>query len=340
MQLMNIDLRLQQLQTWLAKQLSGPAFRLEAMPNDASFRRYFRIYHGAQRYIVMDAPLDREDPRLFTVIAAVLFKLGINVPQILAQDLQRGFLLLTDLGTQLYISALKTHDPDKLYQSAIAALLRLQSCKAVTDIELPVFDREFMLSELAGFSEWFLQKELGLCLTAEDEAIIQDAYDYLAIEIAAQPTVFVHRDFHSRNLLMIDEAQVGVLDFQDAMWGPITYDIVSLLRDCYISWPDDKVKKWALYYWQQAQDSGMIAPCEAQQFLYWFDLMGIQRHLKACGIFARLHKRDQKPAYLQDIPQTLSYILSVGDHYAPLKPFMNLLQSKVMPAYQFLHDES
>jgi len=219
---MTVDLRLQQLQLWLTKQLSSPSFRLEAMPNDASFRRYFRIYHGMQRYIVMDAPLDKEDPWLFTVIAAVLLKLGINVPQILAQDLQRGFLLLTDLGTQHYLSALKIRDPERLYQKAMQALLTLQSCKTVAAVELPVFDRDFMLLELAIFSEWFLQKELNLCLATQEEAVIQDAYDYLATMIEAQPTTFIHRDFHSRNLLLLAEDQVGVLDFQDAMWGPIT----------------------------------------------------------------------------------------------------------------------
>ncbi|MEE9451748.1 MAG: phosphotransferase [Gammaproteobacteria bacterium] len=325
------DVRLQQLQGWLQKQLDCPSFKLEAMTNGASFRRYFRLNHNGQNYIVVDAPPDREASGLFALIARALIKLGINVPQILAQDLHRGFLLISDLGSRLYLQMFDTYDPGQLYHYAIDTLLMIQECKDIPGYRLPVFDQNFITSELGLFDHWFLRQQLGLSLSCEEEEIVSQAYEFLNTAVATQPQVFIHRDYHSRNLILLDDNAVGVLDFQDAMWGPVTYDIVSLLRDCYISWPEAQVKEWALLYWRQAQDNGMMPQCSQQKFLYWFDLMGIQRHLKAVGIFARLNKRDNKSAYLGDIPRTLSYVGDIGQRYIALKPFIDFLHTRVSP---------
>lgn len=323
-----LDKRLQQLEQWLTT-LGYADYQIETASADASFRRYFRVREGGESFIVMDAPPAQEDTRPFIRVAELLGEAGLHVPQIRARDIEQGFLLLSDLGDRLYLSVLDAGSVDELYGDALVALLNLQQ-HTVPDW-LPAYDESQLMREMALFADWYLQRHLGLDLTTRQQDILQHSFQHLAAVALEQPRVIVHRDYHSRNL-MIAEPNPGVIDFQDAMHGPITYDLVSLLRDCYIAWPREQVEQWVAGYYQQLRDVRLLdASINFEAFLRWFDLMGIQRHLKASGIFARLNYRDAKPGYLADIPRTLGYVFEVAKDYAELAVFVDLLETLQVP---------
>ncbi len=315
--------RMHTLHHWLQSVLQDRQYDISPVSGDASFRRYFRVVTGNKSYIVMDAPPEKEDCQPFHDIANTLRTAGINVPQIHEAELDHGFLLLDDLGDTLYLNQLSDSTADKLYGDALDALFNIQATDAAG---LSGYDDELLRFELELFREWFLIQHLGLSLSREQHHILDTVFEALIANALQQPRVFVHRDYHSRNLMLTEIGNPGVLDFQDAVYGPVTYDIVSLLRDCYISWPEEKVKAWALGYAMRLIEAGIIQPVDDKTFLHWFDLMGIQRHLKATGIFSRLHHRDGKSTYLEDIPRTLAYVLNISSQYPETQPLHALLK--------------
>lgn len=323
--------RLEQLNHWLTNTLGLPAYEITPASSDASFRRYFRISFGGETLIVMDAPPDKEDSHPFVAIGRQLFAIGLNVPEILAEDLEQGFLLLSDLGSQQYLSALNEGTVDRLYGDAMGALAVLQTSGPGSDA-LPPYDEALLRREMDLFSDWYLGRHLGLELSGREQAVLGEVFDLLVQNAMEQPQVSVHRDYHSRNL-MVSAHNPGILDFQDAVYGPVTYDLVSLLRDCYVAWPRQQVEQWVLGYHDIAIDHGILRGPQEEQFLRWFDLMGVQRHLKASGIFARLNHRDGKPGYLNDIPRTLGYVAEVSGRYPELRPFLQLLEESVLPTW-------
>lgn len=272
----------------------------------------------------MDAPPDKEDCGPFIRIAQALLGLGLNVPQIIAQDLKRGLLLLSDLGDRLYLSELSERSVEPLYGDAMEALLRLQRGSASLTW-LPPYDAPLLRREMELFREWYVGRHLGLALSAKQNAALDTSFERLTTSALEQPRVAVHRDYHSRNLMMTATNNPGILDFQDAVYGPVTYDLVSLLRDCYIAWGRERVETWVVRYYRQARVAGIAVGADESQFLRWFDWMGVQRHLKATGIFARLNHRDGKPGYLKDIPRTLGYVVEVTSQYPELKELSEFL---------------
>jgi len=316
--------RQERLQRWLSGVLPGYAGELQPASEDASFRRYFRIHSDGLSRIVMDAPPDKEDCHRFVQVAKAFARRGLHVPEVLAADYQQGFLLLSDFGACHYLSVLTEENADALYGDALQSLLALQRGGA-QDIVLPPYDRALLMSEMQLFRDWYLERHLGLVLNAAREAVLTDSFTVLAQAALDQPRVWVHRDFHSRNLMVLVSDNPGVLDFQDAVVGPVTYDLVSLLRDCYIAWPEDWVGGWVRRYHAEAQVAGIIRDIPVSQFQRWFDYMGIQRHLKAIGIFARLYHRDGKTAYLQEIPRTMDYLLTACERYPVLHGLQRLL---------------
>lgn len=312
------DERLALVEAWLkGGALDCAEFRIAPASADASFRRYFRVVTDAgERFIVMDAPPEKEDCRPFVAVAQALSGFGLNVPKVLSLDLAQGLMLLSDLGNEQYLQALSEDTADRLYGDAIEALVRLQQHGPVTSSMLPRYSRELLLDEMQLFSQWLLTRHLGL-----DPAVamsLRAEYEWLATQALAQPQVWVHRDYHSRNLMVTAERNPGVLDFQDAVVGPLTYDLVSLLKDCYIAWPRERVVGWVRRYFDSAAEAGLCPGVGFEQLLRWFDLMGVQRHLKAAGIFSRLNHRDGKPGYLGDIPRTLNYVAAVCGDYPSL----------------------
>ena len=296
------------MKTWLDS-LGYQNYSLELASEDASFRRYFRLQQDDQSWIVMDAPPEKESCEAFVNIAKKLTDIGLSAPQIIHENHPLGFLVLTDFGDTHFLQALKPDTANGLYGDAKAAILRMQT--RINADDLPVYDEALLRQEMDLFKEWFLEKLLGIDMTMNQLGMWQMSVDYLVKNALEQPQVFVHRDFHSRNLMKIDDRNPGILDFQDAVKGPVTYDLVSLLRDCYIEWPEPQVDQWVLDY----HDFAVLEHLEgvtAAQFMRWFNLMGVQRHLKAVGIFSRLSIRDGKNQFLQDIPRTLNYLKIVG----------------------------
>ncbi len=329
--------RLTQINDWLQNQLNLPDYTIAPASSDASFRRYFRITakdkvfagYETRTLIVMDAPPFKEDTRPYIRIAKLMAGVGLNVPRVLEENSGLGFLLLSDLGSTQYLTVLNAGNAGRLYNDALEALLKLQSHGAREPAQLPAYDRALLQRELEIFREWYLQQHLGLRLSREQENLINDAFAVLIDAALEQPVVFVHRDYHSRNLMRTDNNNPGILDFQDAVIGPVTYDLVSLLKDCYIAWPRERVESWALQHKAKLENAGVIMGVSEQRFLRWFDLMGAQRHLKATGIFARLDQRDGKPNYLKDIPRTLSYVIDVSGRYDELQGLNQFLISIV-----------
>lgn len=319
-----MDDRLQALRLWLEAILDTPIDEIHSASADASFRRYFRVHAGGSTYIAMDAPPDKYDAHTYVRIARHFRSIGLNVPRVLHIEAQQGFLLLTDLGDELYLTQLREHTVDRLYGDAMRALRVLQRDDDMG--ELPDYDLQLLFAEMSLFPEWYLGRHLGIRLTRKQRGVLDRTFDTLARCALDQPRVCVHRDYHSRNLLVTGEHNPGIVDFQDAVRGPVTYDLVSLLRDCYIAWPQARVEAWAREYYDAALHAGIPVCEEPDQFLSWFDWMGVQRHLKAVGIFARLRHRDAKPGYLQDIPRTLRYVLEVSARHADLQPLHALLQ--------------
>ena len=323
--------RLEQLKHWLENELDFSEYTLRPASADASFRRYFRVLHEGVSYVVMDAPPQKEDSRPFIRISKMFFDLGLNVPEVIDESLQQGFLLLSDLGSAPYLDVLDEETVERLYGDALGALATLQAC-IPDNASLPAYDRVLLLGEMELSREWLMGKHLGLSPDAAQTGMIDAAFELLAENALAQPRVCVHRDYHSRNLMHTGVNNPGILDFQDAVIGPVTYDLVSLLRDCYIDWPRARVEDWALGYLDLALQSGILRAehDDPQQFLRWFDLMGMQRHLKAAGIFARLKHRDGKAGYLQDIPRTLGYVVEVAGRYVELAAFGRFIDTEVL----------
>lgn len=320
------------LQAWLSDALREVKCTLSPASSDASFRRYFRVYADERSYIAMDAPPPHENVRPFLQVAQLMASAGVRVPTIHARDVQRGFLLLDDFGPVLYLERLHDQNADTLYGDALDMLLRLQIGVNPTTCGLPDYHAGELRRELELFRDWFLQKLLGLALSPDEQVLIDACWAKLITSALEQPTVVVHRDYHSRNLMVTETSHPGVLDFQDALVGPLTYDAVSLLRDCYIAWPKARVETWALDYAARLRNLGLLdRTVNDALFLRWFDLMGIQRHLKAIGIFSRLKLRDGKVCYLKDIPRTLDYVLQATRHHAGFAPFLALLERRVLP---------
>jgi aminoglycoside/choline kinase family phosphotransferase len=328
------DERLAQLQSWLHESLQRlyaaeypqgvPAGSLSSASSDASFRRYFRWQSDSRSLIVMDAPPPQEDCRPFVKVAGLLAKAGVHVPTILAADLQRGFLLLDDLGRQTYLDVINAENADQLFADARQALLSFQ--QQPMDAGLPRYDDALLRRELQLFPDWYLQRHLGVQLEGAQLALWQRSCDLLVKSALNQPQVLVHRDFMPRNL-MLSSPNPGVLDFQDAVYGPVTYDITCLFKDAFLSWPEARVKTWLEDYWQQAQAAGIAVPASFEAFYEASDLMGVQRHLKVIGIFARICHRDGKPKYLEDVPRFFRYIEAVIARRTELAELGELLAS-------------
>lgn len=294
------------------------AFTIAPASSDASFRRYFRLTAGTRSWIVMDAPPDKEDLALFIKIARRFQALGLHVPEVLASDLDAGLALLGDLGHVPYLQRLNDETADRLYGDALGALVVLQTGTFADPGFLPAYDDVMLRREMALFPEWYLHRYLGRRPTDAQRAMLEAAFDGLIASALGQPQVWVHRDYHSRNLLVNDIHNPGILDFQDAVCGPITYDLVSLLKDCYIAWPRARVVDWVKGYCHLSRESGLHRCEDDVLFLEWFDRMGIQRHLKVAGIFARLHLRDGKSGYLNDLPLTMRYLKEATALYPDL----------------------
>lgn len=326
------DPRLDELKAWLSgfDRVAGAEFTVASA--DASFRRYFRLTLADETLIAMDAPPPQEDCRPFVRVASYLEAMNLNAPRVVEANLERGFLLLTDLGNDLYLRQL-LDDPDSvdsLYSEAMAALTVMQREGQVSKAQLPPYDAAFLDTELSLFHDWLCGTHLEIAFTADEEMQWREVCSLLIRNAVDQPQVFVHRDFHSRNLMITAEQNPGILDFQDAMRGPATYDLVSLLKDCYVAWPPPRVRAWAQAF---HADSMYTDDVDADTFMRWFELMGVQRHLKAAGIFARLNHRDGKPGYLADIPRTVAYILELEERYAELEWLCALIRNRVLPAF-------
>lgn len=324
------DQRISALVDWLRNGLTLDIQQFEAASSDASFRRYFRVIHAGGRHIVMDAPPEQENTEPFIRVAALLKATGVHVPVIVRKNIEQGFLLLEDLGSNCLLDCLNPGNADRLYKEAMDSLFKLQTGIDADHCGLPRYDTALLARELGIFYEWFLEKLLGIMLP---ESIKNNLNPLLIDAALEQPRVCVHRDYHSRNLMVLDNDSPGIIDFQDAVIGPISYDLVSLLRDCYIRWPEQRIEHWAYAYYQQLLAAEMLS-ADFDQFKRWFDLMGMQRHLKAVGIFSRLHLRDGKSGYLADIPRTLGYIADVCETYPELADFKTFLQKQVLPVYR------
>lgn len=324
------DIRAKLIQDWLHNDLGLEISDFQAASSDASFRRYFRVTHPQGQYIVMDAPPELEDVRPFIKVATLMEKSQVNVPHIHQQNLGQGFLLLEDFGSQNLLDQLNPDNASALYESALNELLKLQINTCTETSDLPHYDEALLKRELELFYEWFAGKLLNKIVP---EKIQTSLNQFLIASALEQPQVCVHRDYHSRNLMYREDAAPGVIDFQDAVIGAITYDLVSLLRDCYISWTQPQLDEWIEDYFQRLTAAGLIN-CPLEKFNRWFDLMGLQRHLKAIGIFARLNLRDGKSGYLKDIPRTMNYVIQVCQKYPELADFYAYLQAEILPIYQ------
>ena len=323
---MTEDLRLAQLHTWVHQQ--WPEARIEVASADASFRRYFRVFNEGKTSIAMDAPPEKEDCTPFLDVTQRLLDAGVHAPEIIRQDLEQGFLLLEDFGSIPYLDQLNTDSADSLYGDAISALLQIQQANPTN---LPEYNHDFLMLEMQYMPEWFLQTHLNIQPSTEQQDTINQCLNDIATKVVEQPQVFVHRDYHSRNLMITDNDNPGVIDYQDAMLGPITYDLVSLLRDCYIQWPNDKVETWVLAFKTQLEQQGQLVDISDAEFIEWFDYMGLQRHIKVLGIFARLNHRDGKSNYLNDLPLTLEYTMQVAKKYSVTKPLFDLFNEWQIP---------
>lgn len=327
------DARLALIHDWVSKSLRLSPTAIEPASSDASFRRYFRVSTAVGRsFIVMDAPPGKEDVRPYLKVSGLLEGIGVHVPHVHEQDVERGLLLLEDLGSTQYLTRLNAgDDPESLYGDALDALAAIQVKGRTAAAELPPYDRDALMREMALMPEWFCARHLGLTPAASDDATIRAAFEFLVKEGLSQPKVFVHRDYHSRNLMVTRERNPGVIDFQDALCGPIGYDLVSLLKDCYISWPRERVERWVSGYRAKLAGHGELAGSSEREFLRWFDLIGVQRHIKVLGIFARLWYRDGKSGYLHDLPLTLEYVRDTCRRYAELADLSRLIEQRFVP---------
>lgn len=316
------DFRIITLLDWLENDCLLNVQSCQPASNDASFRRYFRVKIDGENFIAMDAPPDKEDIVPFLEIATLFKNANVNTPTILQRNLEDGYILLEDFGSQWLLDELNDENATELYAKALNDLLPLHTHETLLSADLPAYDTELLRREMALFEQWFVEQLL-------DEELPQNLWEnvqQLLIQSALeQPVVCVHRDYHSRNLMVLENGDLGVLDFQDAVLGALTYDIVSLLRDCYIDWDDKKIESWLHHYFEKLHAAKVI-DCDFETFKRWFDLMGMQRHLKAIGIFSRLHLRDEKSDYLKSIPRTLNYVLQVCENYPQLYDFKTVVK--------------
>jgi len=321
--MIHADARRTALERWLAAQLHDQRFGLTPASEDASFRRYWRVQlDDGRSSVAMDAPPDKEDCRPFVRVARMLREAGLNAPEVLAQDLDQGFLLLSDLGTRTYLQALSAANAAQLFGDATDALVRWQL--ATRPGELPPYDEALLRREMNLFPQWYIERHLHKTLSPEQKQSLDDTFRLLVQSALAQPAVYVHRDYMPRNLMVCDP-NPGVLDFQDAVLGPITYDAVSLFRDAFVSWEEAQVLDWSVRYWERAKRAGLPVEPDFGEFWRAFEWMGLQRHLKVLGIFARINYRDGKPNYLEDTPRFMAYARSVAKRYAALAPLVRLL---------------
>ncbi|TGN38991.1 aminoglycoside phosphotransferase family protein [Marinobacter confluentis] len=340
-----MDNRLQILTRWVRQFPGFENADPQPVSGDASFRRYFRVsgrpdqQQPAQPFIVMDAPPAHEDCRPFVRIARHWHNQGIAVPRIIQEDLEQGLLLLEDFGDTLMLGALTESTADTLYHAALDELVLIQQATPPPDQPLPPYDAELLDREMALFPDWLLTEKLGLTLDNSERALLDTTFAFLRESALAQPTVTVHRDYHSRNLLvrpgdtLPEIRRPGVIDFQDAVCGPVTYDLVSLLKDCYINWPTARIDQWEERFRRQTLAAG-LHNADHDTFHQWFELMGMQRHLKAAGIFARLDIRDGKPGYLGDIPRTVCYLVRASGRQPALRHCHEWLTDRVLPAIE------
>jgi len=324
--MIHADHRRAALEKWLSielrAQFGGERFSLTPASADASFRRYFRAtLEGGRSYIAMDAPPEKEDCRPFVHVAGLLQQAGVHAPRVHAQDLAQGFLLLSDLGSATYLQQLNADNAAALFSDATDALVRWQL--ATRAGELPPYDEALLRREMQLFPDWYAARHLGMELTPQQSDSLEAIFSILVKSALAQPKVYVHRDYMPRNL-MVSDPNPGVLDFQDAVLGPITYDAVSLVRDAFVSWDEQQVLDWTVRYWERARQAGLPVQADFGEFWRAFEWMGLQRHLKVLGIFARIHYRDGKPKYLEDTPRFIRYARDVAKRYAALAPLLRL----------------
>jgi aminoglycoside/choline kinase family phosphotransferase len=328
------DSRLAELTRWVFEDLGFVHSRIAPASVDASFRRYFRVTRGEDTYIAMDAPPEKENVGPFVSVARILLGVGLNVPTVLAQDAKRGFLLLSDLGTRQYLDELTTEDAAQtLYADALGALSVMQMADRAIARELPPYGQALLMREMELMPEWFLREHLRLQVSAAERRMLNRLFEMLAQCALAQPASFVHRDYHSRNLLVTSSNNPGILDFQDAVWGPVTYDLASLLKDCYVAWPAPRVRTWALQYRDLLLAKGFPLDLPEAEFIHGFDLVGLQRHIKVLGIFARLNYRDGKAQYLRDLPRVLSYARDAAAQYAETAEFSDFIAKRIEPEF-------
>lgn len=326
--------RQEQLKTWLEQDCQMAHFEIRAIQGDASFRRYFRIIHGDQHFIAMDAPPDKEKTQPFADIDKSLQKLGLDVPHIFFHDAENGFMLLSDFGDQLFLSAITDDNADALYTKALQELVHINSEHQSPGITLPLFNDAAMRIELNNCLTWFIDKHLKLTLTPKQKECFEETFNFLIHEAESQPQAVMHRDYHCRNLMLLENGGLGILDFQDACIGPVTYDVVSLLRDAYIAWPIEFIHKKVFEFKTLLEEKNPSLTTSNETFLRWFDLMGLQRHLKVVFIFARKFHRDNDANYLKDLPRVVSYILDVIPNYPELKEFHELFTTVILPRFQ------
>jgi aminoglycoside/choline kinase family phosphotransferase len=317
-------LRQQQLTEWLHSLFPDEQFALAPASADASFRRYFRAtFADGQTRIVMDAPPQHEDCRPFLHIAKLFEDAGTNVPHVYAQDIEQGFLLLSDLGNTTYLQALTAANARGLYEAATDSLIKIQLASRKN--ELPPYDEALLLREMRLFPEWYIDKHLNFTLNESQKNKLESVFARIIADNLAQPRVYVHRDYHSRNLMKLEYNNPGILDFQDAVYGPITYDLASLFKDAYVHWEEAEIIDWLARYWEKARKAGLPVNKDFSEFYRDYEWMGVQRHLKVLGIFARLYHRDGKDGYLKDLPLVMSYLRAACARYADLKPLLILL---------------
>ncbi len=336
-----MDKRFNLMQVWLESldELKHTTYsQPQKASSDASFRRYFRIdlanqldKYSAQSLIIMDAPPENENSTAFISVSKQLKSIGLNVPVVIAKELRLGFLLLTDLGKQTYLSVLDEKNAEKLYSQALTSLVTMQVRGSLFVNELPIFDGSILQNEMAMFNDWLGEKHLNLGMNKLEKIGWQDLQKTLIKSALKQPQVLVHRDYHSRNLMYIEQNNPGILDFQDALKGGLTYDAVSMLKDCYISWDEQQVEQWTRQYFLMLCSQNITNKNQWQGFQESFELMGVQRHLKAAGIFARLYHRDGKENYLNDIPTTLNYLTKTANKYSKLSFLSKWIEQKILP---------
>jgi aminoglycoside/choline kinase family phosphotransferase len=333
---------MQALQNWLRVVLESKSIVLTPLSGDAGFRHYYRFQHNNHSLIAVDAPPKYSNNPAFIFMQSLLKQQKVNTPDIIAVDLPLGFFCLSDFGDQLFSDVINEKNMRACYQQAIQELIKVTTCKISPNFEIESYDKAFVYRELTIFTEWLLNKHLNIVLTLDEEKQLAQNFAVLSDNFLSQPQVLVHRDFHSRNIMVLSDiksvdSQLGIIDFQDAVIGPITYDIVSLLRDCYLKWPQKDIDELFAYFYQAMAENDTFKNISTAQWQRWFDLTGMQRHLKASGIFARLHYRDDKSAYLHDIPLTLTYISDISAKYDELDFLHQLIVHKVIPAMNQKH---